>query len=130
MGGYTRMPCDRSHSGRFMSLVDPLPTFGIQIFSSDEPHFNARLPRPTGQVPPPRSGASFESSHRLPWRSAALGETRGLKFDEARVEVVAGRARPAYGIPHAATIEAIKLAGKLKAIPLDPVYTGKGLAGL
>jgi L-cysteate sulfo-lyase len=54
----------------------------------------------------------------------------GLKFDEARVEVVAGHAGPAYGIPHAATIEAIKLAGKLEAIPLDPVYSGKGLAGL
>lgn len=54
----------------------------------------------------------------------------GLKFDEARVEVVAGHAGPGYGIPHAATIEAIKLAGKLEALPLDPVYSGKGLAGL
>jgi L-cysteate sulfo-lyase len=54
----------------------------------------------------------------------------GVKFDEARVEVVAGHAGPAYGVPHAATIEAIKLAGRLEALPLDPVYSGKGLAGL
>jgi L-cysteate sulfo-lyase len=27
-------------------------------------------------------------------------------------------------------LEAIKLAGSLEALPLDPVYTGKGLAGL
>ena len=46
------------------------------------------------------------------------------------VEVVAGHAGPAYGVPHAATIEAIKLAGRLEALTLDPVYSGKGLAGL
>jgi 1-aminocyclopropane-1-carboxylate deaminase/D-cysteine desulfhydrase-like pyridoxal-dependent ACC family enzyme len=33
-------------------------------------------------------------------------------------------------VPHAATIEAIKLAGGLEALLLDPVYSGKGLAGL
>jgi L-cysteate sulfo-lyase len=51
-------------------------------------------------------------------------------FDEATVEVVAGHAGPAYGVPHEATIEAIRLAGRLEALPLDPVYSGKGLAGL
>jgi L-cysteate sulfo-lyase len=51
-------------------------------------------------------------------------------FDEADVEVVAGHAGPAYGIPHDATIEAIKLGGALEALVLDPVYSGKGLAGL
>jgi L-cysteate sulfo-lyase len=53
-----------------------------------------------------------------------------ISFDEASIEVVAGHAGPAYGVPHAATIEAIRLAGKLEALPLDPVYSGKGLAGL
>jgi L-cysteate sulfo-lyase len=43
---------------------------------------------------------------------------------------VAGHAGPAYGVPHTATIEAIRLAGQLEALPLDPVYSGKGLAGL
>ena len=51
-------------------------------------------------------------------------------FDESLVDVVAGHAGPAYGIPHAATIEAIRLAGRLEALVLDPVYSGKGLAGL
>jgi 1-aminocyclopropane-1-carboxylate deaminase/D-cysteine desulfhydrase-like pyridoxal-dependent ACC family enzyme len=51
-------------------------------------------------------------------------------FDEADVEVVAGHAGPAYGIPHDATVEAIKLAGALEALVLDPVYSGKALAGL
>jgi len=34
-------------------------------------------------------------------------------FNEAAVEVVAGHAGPAYGVPHDATVEAIKLAGAL-----------------
>ena len=54
----------------------------------------------------------------------------GAAFDDAAVEVVAGHAGPAYGIPHDATIEAIRLAGRLEALALDPVYSGKGLAGL
>jgi L-cysteate sulfo-lyase len=53
-----------------------------------------------------------------------------VPFAEANVEVVAGHAGPAYGVPHDATIEAIRLAGRLEALPLDPVYSGKGLAGL
>jgi L-cysteate sulfo-lyase len=51
-------------------------------------------------------------------------------FDETAVEVVAGHAGPAYGVVHAATIEAIRLAGRLEALTVDPVYSGKGLAGL
>ena len=51
-------------------------------------------------------------------------------FDEHDVAVVAGHAGPAYGVPHAATIEAIGLAARLEALILDPVYSGKGLAGL
>jgi L-cysteate sulfo-lyase len=53
-----------------------------------------------------------------------------IPFDDAAVEVIAGHAGPAYGVPHQATIEAIGLAGRLEALPLDPVYSGKGLAGL
>ena len=53
-----------------------------------------------------------------------------VPFDDAMVEVVAGHAGPAYGVPHEATIEAIRLAGQLEALALDPVYSGKGLAGL
>jgi L-cysteate sulfo-lyase len=54
----------------------------------------------------------------------------GAAFDESAVEVVAGHAGPAYGVPHEATIEAIRLAGQTEALVLDPVYSGKGLAGL
>jgi L-cysteate sulfo-lyase len=60
----------------------------------------------------------------------AAAELLGQPFDEADVEVVAGHAGPAYGVPHAATVEAIRLAARLEALVLDPVYSGKGLAGL
>lgn len=53
-----------------------------------------------------------------------------LPFDPQDVEVVAGHAGPAYGVPHAATLEAVKLGARLEALVLDPVYSGKGLAGL
>ena len=51
-------------------------------------------------------------------------------FDPADVEVVAGHAGPAYGVPHAATTGAIKLGASLEGLVLDPVYSAKGLAGL
>jgi L-cysteate sulfo-lyase len=60
----------------------------------------------------------------------AAADLLEASFDVADVEVVAGHAGPAYGVPHNATVEAIKLAGELEALVLDPVYSGKGLAGL
>ncbi len=60
----------------------------------------------------------------------AAADLIGASIDENDVEVVAGHAGPAYGVPHAATIEAIKLAGALEALLIDPVYSGKGLAVL
>ena len=51
-------------------------------------------------------------------------------FVGADVEVLAGHAGPAYGVPHQATVEAIKLGAALEGLVLDPVYSGKGLAGL
>ena len=60
----------------------------------------------------------------------AAAEMFGVPFPADRVEVIAGHAGPAYGIPHAATIEAMRLAGRLEALVLDPVYSAKGLAGL
>jgi L-cysteate sulfo-lyase len=60
----------------------------------------------------------------------AAADLVGQPFDAACVEVVAGHAGPAYGVPHEATVEAIRLAARLEALVLDPVYSGKGLAGL
>src|SRR5262249_12990508 len=60
----------------------------------------------------------------------AAADLLDASFDEGDVEVVAGHAGPAYGVPHDATLEAIRLAGALEALVLDPGYSGKGLAGV
>ncbi|MFV0296811.1 MAG: 1-aminocyclopropane-1-carboxylate deaminase/D-cysteine desulfhydrase, partial [Hyphomicrobiaceae bacterium] len=64
---------------------------------------------------------------RLAASAATVLET---ELDDAAIEVVAGHAGAAYGVPHAATIEAIRLAGAHEALAVDPVYSGKGLASL
>jgi L-cysteate sulfo-lyase len=46
------------------------------------------------------------------------------------VEVVADYAGSNYGLPTASTIEAIELGARLEGLVLDPVYSGKGMAGL
>ncbi len=53
----------------------------------------------------------------------------GRWHDEA-VEVLAGYAGAAYGAPAAGTGEAIALAARLEGLVLDPVYSGKAMAGL
>jgi L-cysteate sulfo-lyase len=60
----------------------------------------------------------------------AAADLLDVPFSATDVEVVAGHAGPAYGVPHAETIDAIRLAGRLEAMAVDPVYSGKGLAGL
>ncbi len=63
-------------------------------------------------------------------RAAAALLGVNTRWTDDVVEVVAGYAGPSYGVPDAATLEAIGLAARLEALALDPVYTGKGMAGL
>jgi 1-aminocyclopropane-1-carboxylate deaminase/D-cysteine desulfhydrase-like pyridoxal-dependent ACC family enzyme len=51
-------------------------------------------------------------------------------FNGARIEVDDRFVGDGYGIPTAASIEAIELAARREAIFLDPTYTGKAMAGL
>lgn len=46
------------------------------------------------------------------------------------VTVLPGYAGPAYGVPTAEMVEAIRLFARLEGLVLDPVYSGKGAAGL
>lgn len=52
------------------------------------------------------------------------------RWDDARVEVAGDWSGPAYGVADASTEEAIRLAARLEGLALDPVYSGKGMAGL
>jgi 1-aminocyclopropane-1-carboxylate deaminase len=58
----------------------------------------------------------------------AIGLERELRDDE--IEVIDGYAHPRYGIPNDDTLAAIRLAGRLEAMVIDPVYEGKSMHGL
>jgi len=70
-----------------------------------------------------------ENVHRL---AQATAELIGMKQGIARESVVAdsGYVGPGYGRPTPEMIEAVRLLARLEGILLDPVYTGKGMAGL
>jgi 1-aminocyclopropane-1-carboxylate deaminase len=87
----------------------------------------------------PRRVLGIDGSFRLDETRAAvekiargtaelIGLGRDLRDDE--IEVVDGYAHPRYGIPNDETIEAIRLAGRLEAMVIDPVYEGKSMHGL
>jgi L-cysteate sulfo-lyase len=67
---------------------------------------------------------------RVIGRQAAALLGAEARWDDARVEVADGWSAGAYGVADAATEDAIRLAARLEGLALDPVYTGKSMAGL
>ncbi|MGH7076937.1 MAG: pyridoxal-phosphate dependent enzyme [Acetobacteraceae bacterium] len=63
-------------------------------------------------------------------REAATLLGCGARWDDTRVEVIGHWSGPAYGVADATTEEAARLAAQLEGPALDPVYSGKGTAGL
>ena len=57
-----------------------------------------------------------------------VGLRQGVRADA--YELVRGYAAPGYGLPNPGMIEAVKLMASLEGILLDPVYSGKAMAGL
>ena len=76
-----------------------------------------------------RLEATREQVARIARQTAALIDLgRDLREDE--IEVLAGWAGDAYGIPVESTVAAIRLLGRLEGMILDPVYEGKSMAAL
>lgn len=63
-------------------------------------------------------------------RSAARLIGLDLALTEAEVEIEPLAPGDRYGVPSAAGTEAIRLLARTEAVVCDPVYSGKGLAGL
>jgi D-cysteine desulfhydrase family pyridoxal phosphate-dependent enzyme len=61
---------------------------------------------------------------------ATTDMVRAQLLDPARIVVETGYAGEAYGVPTGAGREAIALLARLEGLILDPVYTGKAMAGL
>jgi L-cysteate sulfo-lyase len=89
---------------------------------------NAGIPLIGISVRQPRERQE-ENVHRL---AQATADHVGLSGSFPRAAVVAdgGYVGEGYGRPTPAMIEAIKLTARSEGILLDPVYTGKGMAGL
>jgi 1-aminocyclopropane-1-carboxylate deaminase/D-cysteine desulfhydrase-like pyridoxal-dependent ACC family enzyme len=69
------------------------------------------------------------------WIVAAAGEAAarlGLacRLEAEDFDIVDSEIGPGYGKPSTASIAAVRLAGRTEGLLLDPVYTGKGFAGL
>ena len=63
--------------------------------------------------------------------AAAAAAKLGLaEIPAARFTLARGHAAPGYGEPNDGMIEAVSLLARLEGIVLDPVYTGKAMAGL
>jgi L-cysteate sulfo-lyase len=66
---------------------------------------------------------------RIGYDAAAILRIPG-RWTGDRVEVMSDWCGPAYGEPDASTEEAILLAARLEGLVVDPVYSGKAMAGL
>jgi D-cysteine desulfhydrase len=53
-----------------------------------------------------------------------------MQVPEEAVQCVGGFWQPKYSISNARMVEAVQMLARTEAIPLDPVYTGKIMAGL
>ena len=53
-----------------------------------------------------------------------------LKIPRESVVSIGGYWKPKYSVPNAAMVEATQMLARTEGIPLDPVYTGKIMAGL
>lgn len=58
------------------------------------------------------------------------GKLLGVDVNPGFVRIVQGYAGPAYGVPTAEMTEALRLSARLEGLVLDPVYSGKAMAGL
>ena len=105
--------------------LSAIPRLGL----TDLPTPLEPLPRLSKALDGPRLWVKREDCTGLGFGGNKLRKLE-LEFDEGGVEVVAGHAGPAYGVVHEATLDAIKLAARQEALLLDPVYSGKGFAGL
>jgi D-cysteine desulfhydrase len=54
----------------------------------------------------------------------------GLQVPAEAVHCVGGYWQPKYSVPNARMVEAVQMLARTEAILLDPVYTGKVMAGL
>ena len=78
----------------------------------------------------PSAWASAANSATLAAQAARAAAVAGLPEPVGAVQLDRDRIGPGYGAPTDACREALHLAASLEGVLLDPVYTGKAMAGL
>jgi D-cysteine desulfhydrase len=86
-------------------------------------------------VPITGVGVSRDPAQQAPLvlaETEAVCELLGLdlRVRESDVHCVGGYWQPKYSVPNARMVEAVQVLARTEAILLDPVYTGKVMAGL
>ncbi|MGD9646649.1 MAG: D-cysteine desulfhydrase [Pirellulales bacterium] len=78
------------------------------------------------------SGDKTQKENLVRDLAAATAEMLGLPCTNLadRVQVLDDYVGPGYGLPTSAMVEAVQLVARLEGLLLDPVYTGKAMAGL
>lgn len=99
-----------THAGLALGADIALPDMAVIGFDIDaEPE---RVRRDVARI-------ALDAAELLQW-----------SFDPAKIDLRAGMAGAGYGRPHPACLEALRLAGRLEGLILDPTYSAKSLAGL
>ncbi len=75
-------------------------------------------------------GARTDLDTQVPAKAAAAAALAGLPAPTGRVRLDPGRVGGGYGVATAECRQAVVLAARTEGLILDPVYTGKAMAGL
>lgn len=75
-------------------------------------------------------GTRPDLDESVPEKAAEVAALAGLPEPDGRCRLDRDRFGPGYGAPTPEAREALDLAARLEGLVLDPVYTGKALAGL
>ena len=75
-------------------------------------------------------GTRPDLDERVPEKAAEVAALAGLPAPRGSVQLDHDRFGPGYGAPTESCREALHLAATLEGLLLDPVYTGKAMAGL
>ena len=75
-------------------------------------------------------GARSDLATVVPAKAAEVAGLAGMAAPGGEVRVAQGQIGPGYGVATEACREAVLLAARTEGLVLDPVYTGKAMAGL
>jgi D-cysteine desulfhydrase family pyridoxal phosphate-dependent enzyme len=75
-------------------------------------------------------GTRPDLDEQVPEKAAEVATLAGLAMPKGRCQIDHDRYGEGYGVPTEACREALDLTARLEGLILDPVYTGKAMAGL